>query len=959
MIKKHLPFPAIVAVFFMAFSFSLQAQSFTLSEGILPSELYSGGTIGFTDMDGDGRDDIVVFDGAEDVYVLYQMDGGLEEVHYGPLSNASQWGACIGDVDNDGKKDILSGGSYDGAHLVLITNMDSETGAEFIELESETFFMQATNMADINMDGWLDIFACHDDGLSLLFGNDGTGALLEEPALMPLTTYNHEDYPDTDHSGNYGTVWSDVDGDGDMDFYLAKCRQFVSDELDPRRINQLWINDGEGNYTEEANERGLVFYEQSWTADFGDVDNDGDMDCFVTNHSTSLILCENDGTGHFTNITDSSGIGVSGFFLQGKMEDFDNDGFLDILTAGGDASNHYFQGHGDGTFTELDWPFSYTDQMNTFSLGDYERNGQIDIYAGHGGVYVSSDSENPDKLYINEGNENNWVAFDLLGTVSNASAVGAIVHIYGPWGDQVREVRAGESYGITCSSHPHFGLGAANAIDSALVIWPSGLTTELTNPAINVYHNLIEGPCQFDAPAIAAVGATILCPGESVTLQVPEGLGGYSWNNGATDASIEVSTTGNYYVIVETTDGCQGQSAPVSVEVYSPELPTITVDGNLRLCEGQSVGLISSSAPSYAWSNEAGEVFAEDQSILVTQAGVYSVSVESNCAEPTSSESIEVEFFDTPEAPSVENVEIASGESATLEGGQDNLLWYETELASNLLFEGNPFVTPVIDSDQSFWVSSVLNHEFSEAMGGSTGPTAEGQNQESNGYYMIFDALQDIVIRSATVYATGEGDRTIGVIAPGGEVIAQTTVLVPDGESVIELGLQVEAGVGYGLKVLNGTPNLWRDGIGSDLNYPYEIGDLATITGTSVGNPQTTYSYYYFFYDVLVETQGVICASDPVEVLVSIAVSVDHIEAIEGLEIFPNPSQGLFNLRWAASSGAIEAQAISADGRLVWSKKFGSTAGLEQLNLNGIAPGAYTLRLVQADRVATAHIVIR
>jgi hypothetical protein len=73
-------------------------------------------------------------------------------------------------------------------------------------------------MADINMDGWLDVFACHDDGLSLLFGNDGAGELINDPALMPLTSYDHDDYPDTDHSGNYGTVWSDVDGDGDTDF---------------------------------------------------------------------------------------------------------------------------------------------------------------------------------------------------------------------------------------------------------------------------------------------------------------------------------------------------------------------------------------------------------------------------------------------------------------------------------------------------------------------------------------------------------------------------------------------------------------------------------------------------------------------------------------------------------------------------------------------------------------------
>jgi hypothetical protein len=953
MIKKQLPFAALTAAFFTVFSFTLQAQSFTLSEGILPSELHSGGTVGFTDMDGDGRDDIVVFDGAEDVYVLYQMDSGLEEVHYGSLSNSNQWGACIGDVDNDGKKDIFSGGHYDGAHLVRITNMDPETGAEFIELDSETIYMQATNMADINMDGWLDVFACHDDGLSLLFGNDGAGELINDPALMPLTSYDHDDYPDTDHSGNYGTVWSDVDGDGDTDFYLAKCRQFVSDELDPRRVNQLWINDGEGNYTEEANERGLVFFEQSWTADFGDVDNDGDMDCFVTNHSTSLILCENDGTGHFTNITEGSGIDVSGFFLQGKMEDFDNDGFLDILTSGGDESNHYFQGHGDGTFTELDWPFSYPDRMNTFSIGDYERNGQIDVYAGHGSVYVSADSDNPDKLYINDGNENNWVAFDLLGTVSNASAVGAIVHIYGPWGDQVREVRAGESYGISCSSHPHFGLGAATAIDSALVIWPSGLTTELTNPAINVYHNLIEGPCQFDAPAIAAAGTTTLCPGESLTLTAPEGLASYSWSNGSTGSSTEVSSTGNYYVIMETAEGCLGQSAPISVIVYTPELPTITVDGNLKLCEGQSVTLISSSAPSYNWSNDD-----LNQSILVNEAGTYFVSIDGECTEPLTSASVEVEVFETPAAPTVEGVSIDAGETATLDGGMENLQWFSDATTSDLLYEGNPFTTPVLNEDQSYWAASILNHGLETAVGGASDPSTEGQFQESTYYYLTFDAYQDIVIRSAKVIADGAGERTVVVQDPEGAVLDEVTVMIPDGESIVELNLEVEAGTDYGLRVTT-TPNLWRDGLESELNYPYEIGTLASVTGTSVGNPQTTLSYYYFFYDITVETQAVACLSDAVEVVVSVVVSVDHLEGIAGLEVYPNPSRGEFTLRLPATAGKLQAEVLSNDGRSVWSKNYASAAEMTRLDLSGLAPGAYVLRLVQGNRVATAHVVIR
>ena len=89
---------------------------------------------------------------------------------------------------------------------------------------------------------------------------------------------------------------------------------------DPRRINQLWVNDGQGNYTEEAAARGLVFFEQSWTA-IADIDNDGDFDCLVTNHSTTLLLLENDGTG-VPDITAGSGLEVTGFFLESQARGF-------------------------------------------------------------------------------------------------------------------------------------------------------------------------------------------------------------------------------------------------------------------------------------------------------------------------------------------------------------------------------------------------------------------------------------------------------------------------------------------------------------------------------------------------------------------------------------------------------------------------------------------------------------
>ena len=118
------------------------------------------------------------------------------------------------------------------------------------------------------------------------------------------------------------------------------------------------------------------------------------------------------------------------------------------------------------------------------------------------------------------------------------------------------------------------------------------------------------------------------------------------------------------------------------------------------------------------------------------------------------------------------------------------------------------------------------------AMGGSTAQS-EGQYHNNSNYWLRFDAYEDIVIESVKVFADGADDRTIAAIDAAGNILDQVTVAVPDGESVVELGLEVPAGVSHGLRSLDGNPQLWRDGQGSDLNYPYEIGTLATITSAA------------------------------------------------------------------------------------------------------------------------------
>ena len=131
----------------------------------------------------------------------------------------------------------------------------------------------------------MDAFACHDDADSREFRNNGDGSFIFAPNMINTTTT-----PTSDNSGNYGNVWTDYDNDGDIDLYISKCRIGVNDASDPRRINMLFQNDGNNNYTEVAAAANLKIGAQTWLTDFGDIDNDGDMDCILINHFSNANL---------------------------------------------------------------------------------------------------------------------------------------------------------------------------------------------------------------------------------------------------------------------------------------------------------------------------------------------------------------------------------------------------------------------------------------------------------------------------------------------------------------------------------------------------------------------------------------------------------------------------------------------------------------------------------------------
>lgn len=904
---------------------SAKAQTFTNSSSILPDSYNSGGCVGFTDMDGDGFDDLIVLDQSNTLHILYQGAGGtFSDYNLGPVSGSSQWGMCVADFDNDGHKDVYSGGSYDGVHVQHITAPGVSTS---LELENGSMFMQACSWADIDNDGVLDVFGCHDDALSRMWKGSEDGTLTIAPELIDLTDYDYTDYPNTDHSGNYGTVFTDFDNDGDIDFFIAKCRQFVSDPMDPRRINQLWVNDGNGNFTEEANERGLVFYEQSWTVDFADIDNDGDFDCLITNHSTTMFLFENN-DGYFTNITTGSGLEITGFFLQAKMEDFDNDGYVDLVYAGG--VHGYYRNNGDHTFTEVPSTFPNTDTMHSLAIGDVNRDGQVDLYASYGGGYVSPDNNNDDILWVNDGNDNHWINFELEGFESNIDAVGAKVVITGAFGTQIREVRAGESYGITNTATCHFGLGTVDVVDQAVIKWPSGLETIIDNPEIDQYHTVNEAPCFVDVEV--TLSEEVICAGETATVTAPEGFTTYNWSNGNSGASsIAVTESGNYSVIVYDAEGCAGTSNIVSVNQYNGEAPTIDVDGELNLCDGSEVVLTASYAESWTWSN--GET---TQSIVAVESGDYNVTTDL-CGYNESSTNVTVTVYDAPVGPpSLTDFEFNSGDDVTFTAVDgENVQWYDAEVGGNVLGEGDTYTVNSLDENLTVWASSTHINSGEMVTGGELDTQVGGAYHSNSIRWQEFDVYEDILLNSVTVYANGSYDRTFEVIDMFDNVIASKTVYVEDGEFLVELDFEIPAGFDYGLRCTTDDPQLWREGTDSQLNYPYAIGDLGSITNSTAG-PQ--YSYYYFFYKWVAEPLPVSCESERVSVTASV-VGINEL-GVALVEIFPNPAMAGGEVRIAnAPVEPFEVEVVDATGRVV------SQSTTNIVNLNSVSAGTYVLNV--------------
>ncbi len=465
------------------------------------------------DFDGDGDQDLFV---AQDQ--LYENLGGgnferLTDTGIGSGQVTSPGFSMAGnswvDFDNDGDLDAL----LSGERSFLYENDGSNN---FSPILTGVIGMGAAHRgwacawADYNNDGALDLAITHPAGFI------PGGAATENHLLLSDGPPN---YTFTEVAGNpivtgldSYTVgsWSDYDDDGDMDYFVGSGP--AGSQQPDNLYRNLLAETGSPDFERITDAPIGTEQQDGQLWNWIDYDNDGDLDGFLTNWSGGVGGLENrlyrqDAGGVFTAIQSGAIVTDGDISLSSTWGDFDNDGDLDCFVSNdGNQLDRYYQNQGDGTFTRIDaTPLATTPGAHrSSSAADYDDDGDLDLFV-NGALSLRA-------LYRNDtDNGNGFLNLTLRGTDSNWSAIGAKVRVkatlFGQTVWQMREVSSQNAFNAHNSLRQHFGLGDAVAVDSLVVEWPSGNVDVMVGVEANQFLTLFEGGNTGLATELAPVPA--------------------------------------------------------------------------------------------------------------------------------------------------------------------------------------------------------------------------------------------------------------------------------------------------------------------------------------------------------------------------------------------------------------------------------------------------------------------
>ena len=247
---------------------------------------------------------------------------------------------------------------------IAFEDVANQIGVNYSYGDSE--YGGGVSFADFDNDGWDDITYASENGVDLYFFKNTNG-------VFNLVTFNGI----SNVSKAKQVIWVDYDNDGDKDFFVTAIEG----------KNAFYSNDGEMNFTDISSTIG-IFQTDLFTygASFGDIDNDGDLDLFISNRSPEdhNYLYRND-SGIYVDITSTSGISLEGqLSFCSIFFDYDKDGLQDIYVSNDKEENinRLYKNLGDGVFQDVSVSSNAGVDVSAMSttLGDFNNDGWFDIY---------------------------------------------------------------------------------------------------------------------------------------------------------------------------------------------------------------------------------------------------------------------------------------------------------------------------------------------------------------------------------------------------------------------------------------------------------------------------------------------------------------------------------------------------------------------------------------------------
>ena len=434
--------------------------------GVSSAPFYSHGAA-VADFNQDGFPDVLITGYGGLALFCNSGDGTFAEVALsaGLIDPAWSSSAAWGDVDGDGNLDLYVAHYVDWSfenHPDCRTGDDREVcpprrfqplaDAFFSSNGDGTFRDHSAQVglepggkglgvviADVDVDGWVDIYVCNDTVPNFLYQNDRSGTFSNR-ALFSGTAHGDTGIPE----GSMGVDIGDFNRDGLPDIWVANYEN---------ESFGLYRNQGDCFFQHVSRSLGVTAMGGlfvGWGTSFIDFDRDGDRDLIATN-------------GHVIRHP------INAPLLQRPLllENLNGERFVNIAEDAGTYMNRSHMGRG-------------------LAVGDLDRDGDEDILIVH--------TNEPVALLANESpNTHRWIGVRLIGTVSNRDAIGARIRVLTDDGRlQHRQIKGGGSYASTSAPECLFGLGHAHAVREIEIHWPSGTTTLIESPAVNELLTLVE-----------------------------------------------------------------------------------------------------------------------------------------------------------------------------------------------------------------------------------------------------------------------------------------------------------------------------------------------------------------------------------------------------------------------------------------------------------------------------------